>query len=80
MKYSSSRFFCTACGNEGLSIMRSNGQQREAGHLKKLYCIYCKKEVNHAEIKENGNYTIEDFKREFNSGVFVDGLREKKES
>lgn len=80
MKYSSSRFFCTACGKEGMEIPRKNGQQREAGHLKKLYCIYCKKEVNHAEIKENGNYTIEDFKREFNSGVFVDGLREKKES
>lgn len=75
MNYFQSRFFCTECGNEGICIMRPKGQIREPGHLKKLYCIHCKKEVNHVEIKENDDYTIEDFKREFELGRFKDGQR-----
>ena len=76
MNMSQSRFFCTECGNEGLPIMRPKGQMREPGHLKKLYCIHCKKEVNHAEIREIGGYTEEDFRREFELGRFKNGQRE----
>lgn len=72
---SSSRFFCTKCGKEGVPIMRKRGQMREAGHLKKLYCIFCQEEVNHAEIRDIGGYSIEDFKQEFEAGRFVDGIR-----
>lgn len=75
MNMSQSRFFCTECGNEGIPIMRPVGRQREPGHLKKLYCIHCKKEVNHVEIKETGNYTYEDFKKEYELGRFIDGNR-----
>ena len=32
-----SRFFCTKCGREGIPVHRKKGQQREGGHLKKLY-------------------------------------------
>ena len=49
----SSRFFCTQCGREGIPIQRKKGSQKERGHLKKLYCIYCNEQVNHVEIKEN---------------------------
>lgn len=77
MKITPSRFFCTRCGKEGMGIFRKVGQQREAGHLKKLYCIYCKDIVNHVEIKENGNYTVEDFQKEFELGRFVNGQREE---
>ena len=77
MKMTQSRFFCTRCGREGLPLMRKQGQQREAGHLKKLYCIYCGKEVNHAEVREIGGYTEEDFRREFEMGRFTEeGQRE----
>lgn len=76
MNIQQSRFFCTECGREGVPIMRPKGAQRESGHLKKLYCIYCQKEVNHAEIRENGNYTLEDFQQEFNLGRFKNGDRE----
>lgn len=68
-----SRFFCTKCGREAFPIMRKKGHQREAGHLKKLYCIYCKEEVNHAEIREIGGYDVEDFKQEYKLGRFVNG-------
>lgn len=70
-----SRFFCTECGKEGLPIQRKRGQERAAGHLKKLYCIYCKKEINHAEIREIGGYDISDFKQEYSLGRFVNGNR-----
>lgn len=72
-KMTPSRFFCTKCGRESFPIMRKKGNQREAGHLKKLYCIYCKEEVNHAEIREVGGYDVEDFKQEYTLGRFVNG-------
>ncbi len=68
-----SRFFCTKCGREGIPVQRKKGQERESGHLKKLYCLYCGEEVNHAEIREIGKYNEEDFKQEYNLGRFVDG-------
>jgi len=68
-----SRFFCTYCGNEGIPVVRTAGQQREAGHLKKLYCLHCHKETNHAEVRPYGSYTVEDFQEEFELGRFVDG-------
>ena len=70
-----SDFYCTECGNKGIPIMRRPGGQREAGHLKNLYCIHCKKEVNHAEVRPFGDYDYEDFLREFTLGRFVDGNR-----
>ena len=48
-----SKFFCTQCGNEGIPIIRKKSHLRKKGHLKKLYCIYCKKEINHIEVIEN---------------------------
>ena len=71
-----SDFYCTKCGKKGIPIARKVGAQREAGHLKKLYCLYCGEEVNHVEIRPFGNYKYEDFKQEFDLGRFTkDGLR-----
>ena len=47
-----STFTCTVCGKEGIPIGRKQNSQREFGHLKKIYCIYCKEETNHVEIRE----------------------------
>lgn len=70
-----SEFYCTECGMRGMPIMRKINKQREAGHLKKLYCLNCKKETNHAEIRPFGNYTFEDFKEEYELGRFIEGNR-----
>jgi hypothetical protein len=75
-RFLGSHFFCTKCGNEGIPVQRKKGQERSGGHLKKLYCIYCKEEVNHVEIKENDNYTYEDFREEYELGRFKEGNRE----
>lgn len=75
-RYLPSHFYCTKCGKEGIPVQRKIGQERETGHLKRLYCIYCNEETNHAEIKENGIYTYEDFQEEFSLGRFKDGNRD----
>lgn len=70
-----SDFYCTKCGKKGIPIARKIGSQREAGHLKRLYCMYCQEEVNHVEIRPFGQYDYGDFEREFELGRFVDGNR-----
>ena len=77
MKFNQSDFYCTCCGKKGLPVQRRKGQEREKGHLKRLFCIYCNKEVNHVEIKSDGRYTLEDFKIEYEYGNF-DEQQERK--
>ena len=71
-----SDFYCTCCGNKGIPVMRKVGAEREPGHLKKLFCLYCNDEKNMVEIKSNGKYTLEDFLIEFNNGNFINGERQ----
>lgn len=68
-----SEFYCVECGNKGIPIARRISQQREAGHLKKLFCLHCQKETNHAEIRPFGSYLYTDFEEEFKLGRFVNG-------
>jgi hypothetical protein len=68
-----SRMFCTECGKEGVMVPRQVGKQREAGHLKKMFCLECQKTTNHAEIRPFGAYRLEDFQEEFRLGRFVNG-------
>lgn len=66
-----SKMFCCNCGKEGIDIARINGHYREAGHLKKMYCIHCKKEWNHAEVRPfYSDYSYEDFKLEMQYNNF----------
>lgn len=69
-------FYCTQCGTKGLPVVRKKGAEREPGHLKKLFCLKCQKETNHAECIPNSKYTHDDFIREFEAGNFTEeGLR-----
>lgn len=75
-KTTTSEFYCTKCGERGIPIARKIGKQREAGHLKKIYCIKCKESVNFAEVRPFGEYNYEDFLLEFKYGNFdQDGNR-----
>lgn len=56
-----SDFYCTCCGCKGIPIFRTVGQEREPGHLKKLFCLNCQKEVNMVEIRNIGKYNLDDF-------------------
>ncbi len=62
-------FYCVFCGRKGFPIVRVKND-KEPGHLKKLFCLYCNKETNHVEISFNGKYTLEDFLCEFNNKNF----------
>jgi len=69
-------FYCVKCSRRGIPIARKKGAEREAGHLKKLYCLNCKMETNHAECRPWSGYTYEDFLLEFNNHNFdEDGNR-----
>lgn len=65
-----SDFYCTQCGHY-IPLVRKSRKQKEPGHLKKIYCIQCKKETNHAEVKSKGDYTYNDFWAEFTYGNFT---------
>lgn len=70
-----SDFYCVCCGNKGIPIPRKYNKSHESGHLKKIYCMYCKTETNHAEIRPFGHYLYSDFQKEFQLGRFVNGQR-----
>ena len=74
--FTTSDFYCTRCGRQGIPIARRLGAEREAGHLKRLYCLYCREEVNHVECKPFSYYTREDFFIEYlNENFNEDGTR-----
>lgn len=52
------RFFCTNCGKEGLPLPRRVSHQHEKGHLKKLYCPWCKQEFNHWECHDEEEVAV----------------------
>ena len=72
-----SEFYCVNCGNKSYPIVRLTSKEREPGHLKKMFCLYCQAEENMVEIKSNGKYTLEDFKIEYKGGNFINGNRVK---
>lgn len=66
-----SEMYCTICGKKGICVPRHGGKVREAGHLKKMYCLYCGHETNHCEVRPFGSYTYDDFKEEYTLGRFT---------
>lgn len=63
-------FFCMRCGNRGIPIARKESKRKEQFHRKKLYCRFCKEEVNHIECRNLEE--IELFKENFKNGVYID--------
>ena len=74
-------FWCVQCGHRGLPVVRVQGKEREAGHLKKLYCLNEKKETNHVERVEFTHYDRHNFFEEYYGNNFTeDGLRKQEYS
>jgi uncharacterized Zn finger protein (UPF0148 family) len=74
MKYEEHVFYCMNCGRKGIPLMRKSGFQHERFHRKKLYCPFCKMEVNHVECKTYAD--VEEFKENFEKGVYRDEAEE----
>jgi len=67
-------FYCMKCGRQGIPLARKEGHQHKSFHRKKLYCVFCKEEVNHIECKNFAE--VEEFKYNFENGVYVDEAEE----
>ena len=67
-KYESHDFYCLNCGQKGLPCQRKHGQQREPFHRKRLYCVFCKTDVNHIEIRNQEEKEI--FMEAYNNGEY----------
>lgn len=70
MNYFISDFYCTKCGQAGIPLPRKKSSKRECTHLKKLYCCTCREQINAVEIKPFGNYTYDNFIKDFKEGKF----------
>jgi hypothetical protein len=64
----SSELWCISCGKRGIPIIREKGKQREAGHRKAMYCIYCKSTVNHIETRNEEE--ARKFREDFAAGMY----------
>lgn len=67
-------FYCIRCGNKGISLMRKQGYKHSKMHRKKLYCPFCKEEVNHVECKNMED--VEEFRLNFEKGVYKNEAEE----
>ena len=74
MKYENHSFYCMKCGNKGLDIPRRVSHKHGKHHRKKLWCIYCKQEVNHIECKTLQD--VEEFKEKFAAGEYKEEAME----
>lgn len=72
--YAEHSFYCINCGNKGIPLMRKQGFKHQGMHRKKLYCVFCKQEVNHVECKTLDE--IEEFHINFENGVYKDEAEE----
>ena len=70
MKCDTHEFYCMKCGNKGIPLTRNQGHQHGRFHRKKLFCLYCREEVNHIECKTPED--VAEFRKNFELGVYKD--------
>ena len=68
-EYDYHQFFCTKCGQAGIPIQRRTSRGKGKLHLKQLWCIHCKEELNHVECRNQ--FEVEEFKKNFENGVYI---------
>lgn len=73
-KYETHDFYCLRCGHAGVPVMRKLGKQHGEFHRKKLWCPYCKMELNHMEIRNQQEKEI--FMERFNNGEYKEEANE----
>ena len=55
--YNISYFICPEC-NKSFPLPRPKSLKRNKGHIKDLYCFYCKKDVKANEVRNKDYYVI----------------------
>ena len=74
MAYATHEFRCINCGKAGIPLPRKQGHQHGRFHRKRLYCPYCKTDVNHVEIKNQED--LWDFLNDWEDGVYEQEAQE----
>lgn len=67
-KYNEHSFYCMRCGRKGIALPRKNSHQYGRYHRKRLWCPWCKMEVNHIECKNDTD--VFEFKKAFEAGEY----------
>jgi hypothetical protein len=70
-------FYCLLCGKKSYTLPRKDCKRKEKFHRKKLYCLNCRCEVNHIELKSDAE--VYEFKKAFEDGLFAAEALESKE-
>ena len=68
MKYETHNFYCINCGKKAMDLPRKTCHKHKKLHRKKLYCPWCKQDINCIEIS-NEEEKIK-FIEDFNKGLF----------
>lgn len=63
-------FWCIKCGRSGIPLPRNKRNKKERFHRKKMYCPYCKIEINHVECKTQDD--VLKFKMMYADGAFAE--------
>lgn len=67
-------FYCINCGRKSMELFRKVGFQHGKDHRKKMWCPWCKAEINHVETR---NLDEEfKFREAFNNGSFTEEAQE----
>ena len=66
--YEPHTFWCIQCGNKGLDLQRKVNHRHGKHHRKKLWCPWCKMEVNHIECRNDSE--VYEFKQAFEAGEY----------
>lgn len=56
-----STFVCQECGNR-FPLMRNHGKQRERGHIKDLWCPFCRTDRKFIEVRTGDYYVCDNGK------------------
>lgn len=74
-QYEISSFYCTKCASK-IELPRKSSKKREKGHLKKIYCIHCKEDINHYEVRDNDmDFDLEEFKTKIQEGFYNESYK-----
>lgn len=67
-KFTEHSFYCMRCGQKGIGLPRRDSHNHGKHHRKRLWCPYCKMEVNHIECRNDSE--VYEFKQNFAEGVY----------
>lgn len=73
-KYSEHSFYCMKCGKKMMGLPRKDGHNYGKHHRKRLWCPWCKTEVNAVECRNDSE--VYDFRIAFEAGEYKEELEE----